>query len=122
MKIPGTNTIKLLFYRQSTCKYDISLNEYITKQEHQNGEKTETGKENKHEENEQSEIQPPTIERRMSEDPHFELQGPEQVAIAAASHFIKQLRMFTDANVTSKMVDDVFKLFVVGVPFNTHSC
>lgn len=42
-----------------------------------------------------------------------ELQTPEQISILAASYFAKQVRMFTDASVTPKLLDDIFKLFTV---------
>ncbi|XP_045164453.2 uncharacterized protein LOC123528642 [Mercenaria mercenaria] len=40
------------------------------------------------------------------------LQTPEQISILSASYFAKQLRMFTDATITPKLLDDVFKLFM----------
>lgn len=41
------------------------------------------------------------------------LETPEQISIVAASYFSKQLRMFTDAVISMKLLDDIFKLFMV---------
>lgn len=49
----------------------------------------------------------PTAEQQLFVD----LNTPEQISIVTASYFCKQLRVFTDANFTTKLLDDVFKLF-----------
>ena len=40
-----------------------------------------------------------------------------QISIVAASYFCKQLRLFTDAVLTTQLLDDVFKLFKVSETF-----
>lgn len=52
-----------------------------------------------------------TSDQQMFSDLHT----PEQISIVAASYFTKQLRLFTDAAVTTKLLDDIFKLFMVSV-------
>ena len=54
------------------------------------------------------------LDLRDSEQDLFRnLETPEQISIMSASYFTKQLRMFTDASITQKLLDDVFKLFMV---------
>lgn len=48
-----------------------------------------------------------------------DLKTPEQISIIAASYFTKQLRMFTDAIINVKLLDDIFKLFMVRMKCQT---
>lgn len=53
------------------------------------------------------------LDLRDSEQDLFRnLETPEQIGILSASYFSKQLRMFTDATITQKLLDDVFRLFM----------
>ena len=45
---------------------------------------------------------------------------PEQIGVLAASHFTKQLKLFTDAVVTGDFIDKIFKLFMV-IMFETKA-
>lgn len=58
-------------------------------------------------------LDPPQEEKSLFKD----FEAPEQIAILSATYFTKQLRLYTDAIVTSQLLDSIFKMFLDTVPY-----